>query len=255
MLGFVHANPDGLPRDKSSLDPGVWEKLVAFREKVMTRMVKTYGTPSELGSVVSRSLMRTIRTTPREGWVRGRDAMSPDTRAEIAELRAQLSDMQRVEAEAGLSAPPDDSLAQGDDRIELGFTYGSGHWSQTQSWVGTWEVSWDEALRTLGPMMADEATEGALKGRLETFVLSAALEDTEYGLERVQEPELEIDVADWEKVMVQLRALGYVRTGTKRRTVSDRATYWTLTESGDERLVELLALRRTPKVEALEGSN
>ncbi len=49
----------------------------------------------------------------------------------------------------------------------------------------------------------------------------------------------------WGKVLVQLRALGIIRTGVKKRTVSDKAVYWTLTPAGDAYLVRLKASKRS----------
>jgi len=57
-----------------------------------------------------------------------------------------------------------------------------------------------------------------------------------------------VEMADdsWGHVLVQLRALGIITTGQKKRTVSDTAVYWKLTPAGDEYLVRLKATRRDP---------
>ena len=74
ILGFVHANPEEIPAGRSEIGAEAVEKLVAFREKVRERVVRTWSTPHELGSVVSRSLIRLMREQPGEGWV---PAVSP----------------------------------------------------------------------------------------------------------------------------------------------------------------------------------
>jgi hypothetical protein len=51
----------------------------------------------------------------------------------------------------------------------------------------------------------------------------------------------------WGAIIVQLRALRLITTGTKKRTVSDKAVYWKLTQAGDEYLVSLRAVPTTAK--------
>lgn len=76
VLGFVHADPGAIPAKMTDLDPGVRGKLDEFRSKVMMRMVKTYRTPDELASAVTRALVAAMRKQPRPGWTRGPDTNS-----------------------------------------------------------------------------------------------------------------------------------------------------------------------------------
>lgn len=52
----------------------------------------------------------------------------------------------------------------------------------------------------------------------------------------------EISDKSWGTIIVQLRALRLIATGTKKRTVSDKAAYWKLTQAGDDYLVALRAV-------------
>ena len=182
--------------------------------------------------------------------------MTPEVRAEVAELRAQLAELQRSRAEEAIAtgAVVDPTLDQGDDELLVEFTYSSGGWSDTREWTYKRNHSWNSIVRTLGPTMVDEASENAIKKRFNAYLLDSVL--GEPGIVRIEHPEAEVDIASWEKVMVQLRALGFIRTGIRKRTVSDKATYWVLTEAGDNRLVELLALRKTvPGNKTVESSS
>src|SRR3546814_17133420 len=84
-----------IPRDKSEIDPEASKRLEVFRGKVKGRLVKTYSDPASLGSVLSRSLVAAIKKHPRAGWVRGEHAMTPETRTELAELRAQIAEFEQ----------------------------------------------------------------------------------------------------------------------------------------------------------------
>jgi hypothetical protein len=95
VLGFVHQDPDSLPRSKSEVDPDGYARLATFREKVKSRPVRFYMSPEDLGGKVSRSLNIARTRDPREGWVRGRFAMTPEQQTEMAELRAAISELTR----------------------------------------------------------------------------------------------------------------------------------------------------------------
>jgi hypothetical protein len=50
---------------------------------------------------------------------------------------------------------------------------------------------------------------------------------------------------DFDMLLVQLSALGLITKSERKRIVSDKSTYWTLTPYGDNRLTALRAIRRT----------
>ena len=61
----------------------------------------------------------------------------------------------------------------------------------------------------------------------------------------IYNPSASIATESWGRVLVQLRALGMIKNGVKKRTVSDKAVYWTLTKAGDELpFVRLTATKR-----------
>jgi hypothetical protein len=92
--------------------------------------------------------------------------------------------------------------------------------------------------------MIDEAPESSLRNLLcqhATGRLSAEAQ----GWDHLTRPSVTISDSSWGTVLVQLRALGVITTGTKKRTVSDRSIYWRLTPAGDTYLVRLKAQKRT----------
>jgi hypothetical protein len=250
VLGFVHADPESIPARMSEIDAEAREKLDQFRSKVMSRMVKRYATADELASVVSRGLIRAIKHDPRPGWVRGDYAMTDATRAEIAELRAALAEAEqkRTVAESALDEPAlDTRFAHGDQTVELTFEIRYGRSYETSTQTVELDFTWDEVIEIVGPLMLDEAPEPHLRKALTAAVPNYLRGIKDGGWGDVNFRGIEIEDESWGHVLVQLRALGVIRAGIKKRTVSDRAVYWALTRAGDDYLVKLKA---TPNADA-----
>jgi hypothetical protein len=249
VMGFVHAKPDEIPVGKTDIDAAARARLDAFRAKVMTRMVKTYESPSDLGSVVSRGLNRLIKRNPRPGWVRGDQAMTPETRTEIAELRAALANLEKTRAEEEVVLSKEEhkldlSFQHGDDKIELKLELSGDESYRSVTYSGELIYRWDEVIEVLGPYMIDESPEPQLRRILNSHMMEQIFENPE-GWPELDNPTVKVSDASWGSVIVQLRALGMIRTGVKKRTVSDKAVYWTLTPAGDDYLIGLRAVKRT----------
>lgn len=106
----------------------------------------------------------------------------------------------------------------------------------------SFKMSWDDILRAVGPGMIDEVTELSFRSRLSDLVRrngpAGASDLFAYSYRGF------ISNDSWALVKVQLRALGFVELGTKRRIASDTDTYWQLTDRGSAHLNRLLARRR-----------
>lgn len=247
VLGFVHADPGSIPAGMSEMEPEARDKLDVFRSKVMGRMVKEYRTPDELASVVSRGLVRAMKQHKRPGWVRGDQAMTDTVRAEMAELRAALAEAEqrRIERAAESSGTGiDTSFEHGEDEVEISFDVTWGPRYDQRSQRVELDFTWDELIGILGPSMIDEARDSQLRSLMGAGAVQALLEIKKGGWDDL--PNLNAVLVDesWGRVIVQLRALGVISTGRKKRTVSDRDVYWTLTPAGDVYLVRLKAVRR-----------
>ncbi|MCG2798859.1 MAG: DUF4062 domain-containing protein [Cellulomonas sp.] len=244
VLGFVHGDPDSIPAGRSEMDPEARANLDDFRLKVMQRMVKQFTSPDELASVVSRGLVRAMKTQPRPGWVRGDQAMTDTMRAEVAELRAALAEKERAElADRADQVVIDESFAHGDDRVDLTFSVSQMLYNDVPQSVER-EYSWDQIVSILGPFMIDEAPEPSLRNVLCQHSAGQLSADAGAWGE-LTHPSVKIVDSSWGTVLVQLRALGIITTGTKKRTVSDSSVYWKLTPAGDNYLVRLKAQKRT----------
>jgi hypothetical protein len=243
VLAFVHGTPEAIPVGKVELDAGQRSKLEAFRAGVMSdHPIRTWSSASELGGLVSRSLVREARINPRPGWIRN-DGSSPI--ALLEQINALTQENQELRLSAVADEPADESLESGSDRITLGgewkkYVSGAGH--QTERWSAS--ATWDELFRDLGPALINEATETKCDDIIVRFHGFAKPADGQFG------KDVNLDPESLNEVLIQFRALGLIQPGVRKRGVNDRSSYWAITPKGDKHLVSLLARRKKPAVEA-----
>lgn len=256
IMGFLHGDPGAIPGDKLDLDNELREKLDSFRSKVSEKVVKYWTSAESLGGQVAKSLIQIRKTHPAEGWIRARHALTPEVETDLAQLRARVAEL-TAEIERAKATPHAsvEDLAQGDDPYGLDFLFW--YWSKEQvdakqtfrhsklSWNSTVDVTWNEILAALGPLMMDECAESTLDDQMDKMAFDAVAEDPGLrprGLGRFSEVTAASHVI--QDVKVQLFSLGLIEQSQRRRAVSDTNTYWTLTPTGREHLMRLRAIRR-----------
>ncbi|MGE0279947.1 MAG: DUF4062 domain-containing protein [Rhizobiaceae bacterium] len=241
VLAFVHASPEEIPVGKTEKTEASRVKLKAFRDEVMKdHPVRAWSSASELGGLVSRSLVREIKVSPRPGWIRN-DGSSPIALLEQINKLTEENRQLRELAENSASDDIEDIFESGDDEIELsgGRVVLSENYftSETRRW--STKVSWDQIFRHIGPALISETTEDELQKLIAAF---HSFDELAKGEEVRGRPSLAI--TSWNDVLVQLRALGLMDPGKKKRGVNDQASYWRITAKGDRHLVKLLARRK-----------
>ncbi|EMY32459.1 hypothetical protein D477_020068 [Arthrobacter crystallopoietes BAB-32] len=258
VLGFVHADPGSIPISKSEMDAAARDLLDAFRAKVQTLHVKMYNNAEDLGSKVSRALNIAMKNTASEGWVRGRFAMTPETLAEIAELRAQVSELKLSNelsaAQSKKGAIPED-LASGNDKYEM---YANlFYYTKDTVKIGVYShspkarqqlafsVTWNEIFYDVGASLINEASEEDLDAVLDRFALGVIV-NGEQGLpkDHGRTHRAEVIKECFDDVLVQLFALGLITHGVKKRSTTDRNKYWSLTSLGQDELMKLRAVKK-----------
>jgi hypothetical protein len=267
VMGFVHANPDAIAAGKTELDPGARKKLDAFREKVKQKIVRHYATSAELGGAVSRGLHKLQREFPRPGWVRGDLAMTPETEARIAELRAEVAELRQAAAERKVESSGTlhkiEGLAFGDDTYDLQIKVNGTSQSdvdepsylrKTYVWTLKYQTTWNSIVELVGPPLMDEASEREISDTLDGLGASLIRSQPEKWPSNIDEVRTRsVSTESVNDVLVQLFALGLITHGAKRRTSSDQNRYWVLTNSGQDQLMRLRAIRR-PSTETIAAS-
>lgn len=249
VLGFVHGDPENIPVSKAEKDEGARVRLEAFRARVMAEHpIRKWTNAQELGGLVSRSISRAIKVNPRPGWIRNVGPSNLELLEQINLLTRENADLKekiKVEPDIFVNA---EELACGMDQTELSgsvrlYEENQPYFSATTSeWKAI--VSWDGIFRIIGPILMNEATEIDIKSALSDFV--GLDENIDFDHMKIRDQTLYS--TSLAKVIVQLRALGLVDKGVRKRAVSDRGRYWRLTEKGERYLVGLLARKKDVKL-------
>lgn len=267
-LGFLHERPGSIVADKTELSPSSRERLEAFRTKVQKNHVKYYTSSDDLGGKVSRALSILMRSANAEGWVRGRYAMTPESRTELAELRAKVRELALdVQASATETARIPDDLASGDDTydIEVVVDYKTladmdddfSIYDKTKRLTAFATVTWNQIIGELGIRLIDEASEEVLAQTLNNFARRLLIASHRHLLP-VDFGELKhvgLTQPGFDRIMLQLFALNVTQHGKKPRGVAEKNKYWALTELGQDTLMKLRAIKKeTPELLTLTGS-
>lgn len=250
VMAFLHGNPGQLTGDQLDIDAGKQKKLASFRAKAEKNMVKYWTSSAELPGHIAHALMQLRKQHKPVGWVRGNHAMTPETRAEIAELRASLAEVRQRESAA--DQPLFDDLADGEDVLLFGASVSfNAVDGKSYSAVGQWEVAWNKIFSELGPLLLHETNQYELEQRLKAFLMAYALDE---GVDQEDdEPTKVVSFYRFElpmsslldDILVQLLALRLIERGTQRRRVNDDQRYWKLSDKGEDRLMAMRAIRRT----------
>ncbi|WP_181174435.1 MULTISPECIES: DUF4062 domain-containing protein [unclassified Mesorhizobium] len=243
VLAFVHGKPDEIAVGKTEKDEVLRKKLEAFRAEIMGEYpVRSWSSASELGGLVSRSLIREIKVNPRPGWIRN-DGSSPIALLEQINRLTEENQSLRLSVDANIEGEMDNTLESGKDTIRLA---GFRDVAKIGQYFGTstrWsaEVSWDDLFRDLGPALINETTDVELKSLVARFNVFDQIPSGHH-----VSGGSTVDLEIWNEVLIQFRALGLIDQGIKKRGVNDKSSYWRITPRGDRHLVSLMA-RRKPK--------
>ena len=233
ILVFPIEDPNKIIAEKIELNEEARAKLEAFRAKAMEgRTVDMWDSPKDLAGNVAIALANAMKLEEAEGWVRASYASDAEAnlkyKERIEELEAQL--------ETATTRPPEgiDDLAQGGNRCSIRYSaYNPDENTKGQYKIG---VTWDNVVSFLGPVMFDEASEQGLRLAL-NHLLSNRVED-----EYCRSPDANEE--DFQTIKVQLMALGITHKSERKRTPSDKDTYWSLTPYGAHYVTKLKAVRR-----------
>ena len=266
VIAFLHEKPGKLPADHTEKDPEQVKKLEDFRSLAQRKAVRYWTTPADLGSVVSRSLVKLIKDKPATGWVKADSLPSQEATQEIRELKGQVAELKRTLKTVRTTAPKETSpLAQGEDQFEIEYTYRLwGSWRYSASY----SVSWSQIFARISPFMLDEVSDSYLKERLNYMTADANIASLEASVEsRLKDGTLkyphhedfapehfyphdfQIKNNTFDTIKFQLLALKLIKKSGRKNTWG-LGNYWTLTPRGMTKMAELQAIRKTDSEES-----
>lgn len=249
VIAFLHKAPSAIAVGKSESVPESVEKLKDFRALVQKKVCKYWETPADLGSAVSRSIVRLMNTHPMPGWIRADKAAAAVAATEVLRLRKTIEDLQSQLAESQLNAPAgSEELAQGEESFPVDFTFEAFD-KQRALWSFNRQLdfSWNDIFQDLGPLMLDEAADDRLRVGLNQMVGSRMLDvwQSDEELNAFSGARnFAVTAHDEQTIKIQLRALGLIEQSKKARSIKDTRTFWSLTPYGDAALVQLRAIRK-----------
>lgn len=104
-IAFLHKEVGAIAASKSEQTDDGKKMLAAFRSLVEKKLCKQWSTPSELGSVVSRSLIQLIKSTPAIGWVRADKIPDEEATLELLRLRKLVEELESKLRRARVTSP------------------------------------------------------------------------------------------------------------------------------------------------------
>ena len=255
VSAFLHKEPGKLPADNTEKGPEQAKKLEDFRNLAKKKMVRYWTTPADLGSVVSRSLIKLIKSNPATGWVKADSLPSREATTEILELRRQVDELQRELEIVSTTAPKEtEHLAQGEDQFEIKYTFqvGSVFDFDKDTYSASYSVSWSQIFARISPLMIDEASDTVLSGALNRMTEEVNIESLRKNRDLKESSLSFFKISDnaFNTIKVQLLALKLIMKSTKSRCVKDTANYWTLTPYGGTLMTELRAIRKADSEES-----
>jgi hypothetical protein len=242
LMAFIHRDPGEIPNAKTEKSDLGRKKLEGFRKKVEdAHHCKYWNTAAELGGLVSRSLVNLRKTNPAEGWVRGKFAATDLMLLELANLRARVAELvaESSKSKSRVEQSADSNFAGGEDTLIISCTYKKA--GEKERISATPKTTWNNVLKYVGPALLTECSDREFDEKLQLCV-HHQLDQSDYS--SIVIPHVVVD-----KIKIQLRALGQMVPGSKRRAVADKEKYWVITDLGEQILINTLAILRPKPIE------
>ncbi|MFJ2485956.1 DUF4062 domain-containing protein [Pseudomonas sp. NPDC087639] len=243
ILGFVIDDSAPWPRDRCESDTKSQQRLSKFKTKVKSRLVNFWSTKDDLHGKFSISLMKSITGNPRTGWIRADQVTGVEVTKELTRLSSENASL-REEIEK-TKKKEDSQLDEIRSAILILNANQRSLGARTRE-KPTWaDVTYKKI--TLADVFHWVAKGLIVENSSEDVGKNIALhlEGTKY-LEHY--PIGKNVVTD---ILADFAALDLVEPSKKKHSVSDTASYWSLTKLGKQVLKEF---RRVLLEEGIQAS-
>lgn len=258
-IAFIHSAPQDIPLRKSEQSVDGKKLLDAFVDKLRKNLCKDWATPHELGAVVSRSLTQLMKRHPRVGWIPASHASDPRATQELLEMTKRVAELERELVRVrGKEVPEAGDLADGSETVNLDVIYSVSHevkikndWTRTEivaRYQHSVTVCWDDLFRAIAPRIAPTAADTSIRKGVNSLLESKIVPRPYTVSEKQWVSAVSISEDHYNVLKVQFIALGMVTVGKERQEGSGSSVLlWRLTEKGESRLMNALAIRKQKK--------
>lgn len=248
MISFLPKNPDAIPSGKCETNADKQQKLEKFKELAKKKLVKFWDGPDNLGSVVSRSMVRLIKDYPAEGWVKSGSIVDEDSLKEISRLQKENNELKERLAAMTTQAPQGtENLSQGNDNVAISFEFvATDIYESDYECRSSLSFTWNKIFSYIAPSMIDECSEYGMKRKLCDFIEKnkGMLLTKKKFKDFTEFSSFQILQSDFDLIKVQFKALGLICISTKMRDSESMGTYWRLTPYGEYVMTQLVAMRK-----------
>lgn len=241
IVAFLREQPEEISAAKTEATEKGRVALEKFRALVKLKTVRTYKNASDLGSVVSRSIVKLIKTNPAVGWIRADESAGSEYAQEILALRKQVEELKTQAARSEREGPPGSkNLAQGNETYSIDFlaTYKKGE--DALEWMIPKKVRWIDISRFLLPLIQAGASENYIGDSLDDKYLGDIFAKVKKTEKEVSEFSIDIDQDSLRTILFQHQALGLIA-----RSSQSGKSKWVLTTHGERALTMLYAVPST----------
>jgi len=229
IIGFIIDESAPWPNTKIEKDSKKKIKLSAFKNKVKSRLVQFWTNKDDLRGKFAISLMKSINSSPRVGWVRSDEVGGSQVTKELTRLSSENSFL-RDQLELHKKA-----ITESENEVRKSMRILSKNVVQfnireTASWDDStiYKRSLADIFSFVAPNLIDENSSIAIAQDLALKILGGPRYHKNWPVGRNQISEI---IAD-------LSALDLVSPSKKKHPVSDKNTYWSLTKLGKKLLKE-----------------
>ena len=250
VLAFLHKSPQDIPSGKAEPTEAGRMALEKFRQRIEgTRHAKYWHSASDLSGEVVLAMAHLMKIKPRVGWIRANLAPDESAAQEILRLRRRIDELEAAAADSNVRAPlGTEALAQGDETFTCHFDYEVAN--KNGYFNGSQDLTWNDIISLLGPMMIGQSSEGGLKEKL-----SEAFSNRYFDRHRTTVYSVSPRDEDFQKIKLQLRALGLIREVRSDSPKGRNETRWSLTSYGDHLMTQVAAIRSSRPADSEHGAS
>ncbi len=211
VVAFLREHPEEISVAKTEVTDGGKEALESFRALVRQKTVRTYKSASDLGSVVSRSRVKLIKTHPAVGWIRADESAGGVYAQEILQLRKQNEQLKIQLEESGLFAPPGSKrLAQGNEFYFVEFFLSFCEAGVPFTWGQQVKAQWADLSKLILPLARPEATESTIAAAVEVKYYDDVLKKVKRTQKKLSQFKVKLEEHCLRTILVQHQALGFL---------------------------------------------